>query len=133
MSTSLYTPLDASRREIRLLRVSPSRSKTDMVRCALFTASLDDKPKYWALSYVWGNAAITTPIYVDDRLFSATVNLEAALRHIRGTGVRELIIWVDAVCINQADLDERSSQVALMGAIYSGADLVEAWVGEDED
>ncbi|KAF4436703.1 heterokaryon incompatibility (het-6OR allele) [Fusarium acutatum] len=40
-----------------------------------------------------------------------------------------LPIWADALCINQADLDERSAQVKLMGHLYKSASIVLAWVG----
>ena len=43
-----------------------------------------------------------------------------------------LPIWVDALCINQADLAERVTQVQLMGRIYKSAHVVFAWVGKDD-
>ena len=42
-------------------------------------------------------------------------------------------MWIDALCINQKDRDERSQQVKLMGAIYRGAAQVIAWLGPDDD
>ncbi|KAH7154310.1 heterokaryon incompatibility protein-domain-containing protein [Fusarium sp. MPI-SDFR-AT-0072] len=41
-----------------------------------------------------------------------------------------LPIWADALCINQADLDERAAQVNLMGRLYKSASIVLAWVGK---
>ncbi|EWY83844.1 hypothetical protein FOYG_13633 [Fusarium oxysporum NRRL 32931] len=41
-----------------------------------------------------------------------------------------LPIWADALCINQADLDERAAQVKLMGRLYKSASIVLAWVGQ---
>ncbi|KLO94933.1 heterokaryon incompatibility protein (het-6OR allele) [Fusarium fujikuroi] len=41
-----------------------------------------------------------------------------------------LPIWADALCINQADLDERAAQVKLMGRLYKSATIVLAWVGQ---
>jgi len=46
--------------------------------------------------------------------------------------VMGLPIWVDALCINQADLAERATQVQLMGRIYKSAHVVFAWVGKDD-
>ncbi|KAH7396120.1 heterokaryon incompatibility protein-domain-containing protein, partial [Pyrenochaeta sp. MPI-SDFR-AT-0127] len=40
------------------------------------------------------------------------------------------VLWVDAICINQTDNDERSKQVAIMGEIYNRAIKVFAWLGE---
>ncbi|KAK2480511.1 hypothetical protein H9L39_06150 [Fusarium oxysporum f. sp. albedinis] len=77
---------------------------------------------------MWGNPSVTQPITVDDdKTFPATLSLQTALRHLRlQDGVRRL--WVDAVCINQSDNNERSRQVALMKGIYSKAGTVRVWI-----
>ncbi|KAL8307518.1 hypothetical protein RB597_000953 [Gaeumannomyces tritici] len=41
-------------------------------------------------------------------------------------------VWIDAVCINQHDLDERSSQVSLMGTIFATASSVVIWLGDPD-
>ena len=38
-------------------------------------------------------------------------------------------MWIDAICINQQDLLEKSRQVAMMGEIYANADTMFAWLG----
>ncbi|TKA66014.1 hypothetical protein B0A55_09277 [Friedmanniomyces simplex] len=38
-------------------------------------------------------------------------------------------IFIDAICINQGDVEERSSQVALMGEVYRRANEVVVWLG----
>lgn len=40
-------------------------------------------------------------------------------------------MWIDAICINQMDLNERAQQVQLMAEIYRKASLVVVWLGED--
>jgi hypothetical protein len=63
-----------------------------------------------------------------------TPNLTKALYHIRSAGqFKPQTLWVDAVCINQEDVDERSSQVALMRYIYGSAKAVTIWLGEDSE
>ena len=42
-------------------------------------------------------------------------------------------MWADAVCINQSDLDERSSQVSIMGDIYKNAQKCQVWLGTVEE
>jgi hypothetical protein len=59
-------------------------------------------------------------------------NLEAALRHLRLTQEARYL-WVDAICINQDDMDERSRQVSIMSEIYSKASQVVVWLGEREE
>lgn len=120
--------LDADALEIRLLLVH-SGEATEEVQCSLQLVSLTDKPKFTALSYVWGDTDITTPIRVDGQVFDATASLESALRHIRKGDVEETL-WVDAVCINQEDMVERQQQITLMGDLYSKANRVIIWLGE---
>lgn len=52
------------------------------------------------------------------------------LRYMRPTrGLR--LVWVDAICINQDDIQERDSQVSIMGQIYKGCSRVFVWLGQD--
>ena len=137
-SEQLYKTLNDSRSEIRVLEIL-STGSTETFECRLHTVSLDDKPAYAALSYVWGDSKITEDIQVNDQRVSITTNLAAALRHVKAHWQTALLdrdpasfrIWADALCINQADLAERQSQVQLMKRIYSGAEMVISWVGQD--
>ncbi len=60
--------------------------------------------------------------------FPVTINLKAALRALRQRK-KVRVLWVDAVCINQADIPEKNVQVPLMSRLYSGADSVIVWLG----
>ncbi|KAI1497455.1 heterokaryon incompatibility protein-domain-containing protein [Biscogniauxia marginata] len=149
MSTELekgvsYQPLDSSRSEIRLIRISYTSedSTTDAdgslapLALTLHTASLDDPSlHYFALSYVWGNGNDTVPITVGGAPFFATRNLVVALRVCRGVlgSAPDLYLWVDAVCINQRDVSERNEQVGLMGRIYRQTRKVLVWLGPGDD
>ena len=116
MDRLVYQPLDSSKSEIRLLSIVPD-PLDGPVRCTLHVVSLDCTPVFRALSYVWGDASITEDITIESCKLAVTTNLEAALRAVRrchrndGT---EMPLWADAVCIEQANLAERSSQVKLM-------------------
>jgi hypothetical protein len=113
--------------EFKLLSLRRGQS-SDLVTCDLFIASLDSSVKYEALSYVWGDPDDTKEIKICGEPFYATLNLESALRHLRYRD-RERIIWVDAICINQADHSERSHQVLQMDRIYQQAEEVVVWLG----
>jgi hypothetical protein len=79
--TSLqYQSLNKERNEFRILKILSEPDGSDMVRCNMNTCSLDDSPPFYALSYVWGNPESTADIIVNNCTFSATVNLEQALR-----------------------------------------------------
>lgn len=132
---SLHEPLDVAQEEIRLINILPATAKEDPIHCEIFTLSLlNVEPEmicYDAISYVWGDSAITEDIYIDNILLPVTTNLAAALRRLRFSGRHT--VWTDAVCINQTDLDERSQQVKLMGSIYSKACMVYIWLGEADE
>ncbi|KAK0662071.1 putative heterokaryon incompatibility protein [Cercophora samala] len=123
-----YGPLHQQDHSIRLLRLLPGRW-LDNIHCELETVSLDDNPAYDALSYVWGNPQDTSVITVDGSPFQATKNLVAALRRLRSS-VEVKVLWVDAVCINQADNDEKTHQVGMMARIYRSAADVQVFLGE---
>ncbi|KAL5393554.1 hypothetical protein PMIN04_009735 [Paraphaeosphaeria minitans] len=128
----VYAPLNSSLDEIRLLRLLPG-SDEDRLRCTLSIVSLDDRPHYEALSYVWGDDLEDTfPISLGGHTVQIRRNLHSALRGIRYLDC-ERILWIDALCIDQENVEERHTQVAIMGDIYSKADCVLAYIGEDFD
>ncbi|RYP41999.1 hypothetical protein DL767_000630 [Monosporascus sp. MG133] len=132
-----YLPLDPERRRIRILTLQPG-SFEEPLRCSISTTDLDTGSIYNALSYVWGDpSSSNTPgntVLLDGHPFPVTTNLLSALRHLRPpAGAGATALWVDAVCINQQDLDERRHQVTMMRDIYASAERVIIWLGEEED
>ncbi|KAL1877000.1 hypothetical protein Daus18300_002609 [Diaporthe australafricana] len=137
----LYTPLDSSKRQIRLLRVSCSEFDDDFapITCRLEVASLDDPSlNYIALSYAWGLETSTIPLVVHGTEFNITANLFGFLVRYRKLSyvvpqweLANLPLWIDAVCINQDDIPERNSQVQMMGSIYRSAIRTISWLGPD--
>lgn len=134
--SAIYKPLDTSRSEVRLLQIQ--KTKPDQpVKCRLRTVSLDDNPIYVALSYVWGDPSITRDIVVDGHVKPVTINLEAALRHVKDHWEslepdQEFLLWADAVCINQDDIPERNTQVQIMGSIYRKSSMAFVWLGQHD-
>ena len=121
-----YQPLSSENHEIRLLTLTGGK-RSAFVTCELKHYSLIDHPPYTALSYCWGNPDITKTIIVNGVKFQATINLEAALRQLQADGFTKM--WVDAICINQNDREERSRQVLRMRRIYTEASIVVVWLG----
>lgn len=118
--------------EIRLLELLPG-SGDSKVAGRLIHRSLDERPEYDALSYMWGDATVTIPIQLaDDCDFHVTVNLEKALRDLRLED-RILTLWVDAICINQRNIAERNGQVGFMRTIYEKAATVRTWLDHEID
>jgi len=110
----------------------PTGGFNDEIRCSLHVTSLDEAIAFTALSYVWGNPSVCKPIIVNGSVVSVTVNLEAAMRRLRQEDNPQ-VLWVDAICINQSDLDEKAAQIPFMSRIYSTAGRVVAWLGEDHE
>jgi hypothetical protein len=123
-----YPALSDSKREIRLIELLPGHGD-QQIACNLVVVALNRAPPYEALSYVWGNPLQTQQITVHGKEFKATVNLVDALRHLRESDMSR-ILWVDAICINQSDNTEKTSQVSLMGKIYSAATRGLVWLGD---
>jgi hypothetical protein len=132
-SSFSYNPLDKASRSIRLLILSPIPHPEDnRIQCSLVTKSLNLSLQYEALSYVWGPVdELNLRIRLDNCLFPVRRNLLLALRALRG--VTERILWIDALCINQEDIEERGSQVQIMGSIYAGAQCVLSWLGTPDE
>lgn len=114
---TIYSELRPERRDIRILTVSPG-AFNDEIQCKLHSVSLDDNPSYTALSYCWGDAKQRGHITVNGQTDSVTKSLELALRYMRRIE-DEMVIWADAICINQYDAIEKSFQVAIMANIYA--------------
>ncbi|KAI0423983.1 heterokaryon incompatibility protein-domain-containing protein [Xylaria sp. FL1042] len=127
-------------RYIRLLELQPGQFAEKIHVKILEPHRLDIKGKWQALSYVWGSEKDPAVIHVGGmspdhracRELKVTRNLEEALRYLRYKhGIRTM--WIDSICINQADKAEQSAHVAEMGEIYRNASQVIAWLGAPSD
>jgi hypothetical protein len=134
-----YPPLPAGF-DIRLLRLMPHKDGTAPVQCQLFDYSLQESGKrthpYDALSYVWGGSDKLQSISVGEHGLQydlpVTEKLHEALSRLRYRSI-ERIIWVDAVCINQENEQEKGQQIQFMAKIYAQANRVVVWLGEAAD
>jgi hypothetical protein len=126
---TIYKPLDFDKHQIRLVELQPSQRVDAEVICNLKTASFaQHAPHYEALSYAWGDPRSVDFIKLDGITAPVTVNLATALRHLRNsTEVR--VLWIDALCINQSDNNERAHQVKAMKEIYQNALATRVWLG----
>lgn len=105
----IYSPLKTATGEIRLAVILPAKSGTE-VSVNLRTVQLNKSstPEYEALSYTWGSVESPVSIRINDcNLLPVTRNLEEALQRLH-CETRPRALWIDAICVNQEDLDERS-------------------------
>ncbi|KAI1377774.1 HET-domain-containing protein [Hypoxylon crocopeplum] len=122
-----YRPLGET--EVRLLRIVPG---TGTVECLLHQMPLAEVKFFYALSYVWGDTSHMQTIMLEGQPFLVTRNLYQVLHQFRqrpyDLGYPKDYFWVDAICINQDDLDERSCQIPRMMDIYHAGHVV-IWLG----
>ncbi|KAF6810894.1 het domain protein, partial [Colletotrichum plurivorum] len=130
-SKSIYEPLPPNIESTRFLRIAPAARDTDPVVCSLVQILLAERPRFAALSYMWGPELPTETVRVNGRQFEVRKNLAGALRCLRRqmAGMSVGLFWIDSLCINQADVEERSRQVRMMGQIYLRAQEVVVWLG----
>ncbi|EPE37003.1 hypothetical protein GLAREA_09166 [Glarea lozoyensis ATCC 20868] len=156
----VYSPLNEALNKIRVLSFVGGEEEV-VLRCKVEIVSLDalkegacvernggeswesqfNAPQHrftWGdfatLSYVWGSGR-SRKIILNEQPTYIGANLEAALRSLRGTQRfnGRFRLWVDALCINQKDVEERGRQVKKMHMLYSSAWIVISWAGEERN
>ena len=127
-----YKPLNDDLKEIRLLNLHRGDFKAD-IHISIDTVSLapDNNPTYEALSYVWGSLENPIDIQVGAHTLAVTHNLAEALPYLRYRD-KPRVLWIDAICVNQQDLKERSCQVRRMADLYRLAERVVVWLGPEK-
>ena len=131
----VYARLLNTESEIRLLSSEENDHKQMCFR--IETVRLHRAPPYAALSYEWGESDVLGDIRINGGAFNVRQSLYLCLKALkarqrRGTLDHNLKLWADAVCINQSDVEEKNSQVAMMAEIYQNAKEVFAWLGSSQ-
>ncbi|KAI9771595.1 MAG: hypothetical protein M1840_001810 [Geoglossum simile] len=138
---------------IRLLHLLPSTDRNAKLECQLVETQIPDflrgqsghstprrstHVQYQALSYVWGEPEFPKSLHVlqvdgapPAGAINITENLHSALQNLRKRD-KTLVLWVDAVCIDQANIPERNSQVGGIPQTYAEAVGVLVWLGVDD-
>ncbi|KAL8730911.1 MAG: hypothetical protein Q9181_004494 [Wetmoreana brouardii] len=149
-----HPPLNLAENVIRLLCLHQGR-KEETIKCSFLVVSLADgarRPEYEALSYYWGTDEPSNEILirydpnsdtkvlrkertlknlgdlVKPKRFNIRDNLLAALRQFRSKD-EDIYLWVDTLCIDQDNEEEKTEQVTKMAKIYSTASHVLVWLG----
>lgn len=123
-----YPPLIEAR-QIRLLQVSCDYD--DRIRCKFVVTSLDDLlHPFIAMSYTWGEPSPTDKSWFDDNHYLPLASSASTMLRRVLAPRSDQYFWVDALCINQVNVAEKTIQVGMMYDIYSSAEKVFSWVGE---
>jgi hypothetical protein len=137
-----YAPIESQARssyggsfspEIRLLMLSPKPGLQGELNGRLKTTRLSDAPSYIAVSYEWEGpqtrAGCELNLQIQDHIIPLKPNLAHALTCFQKNLTELKYLWIDAICINQANVDERGQQVQIMNEIYQQAHAVWVWLG----
>jgi len=136
-----YLPLPQSPiLNYRTFTLNPASDLSDTIHGSLHNSSCQitdlEAPsfdEFEALSYAWGNVIPTSKIeFPNNSYLSIAANLESFLRYRRQPD-QPVTLWIDAICINQDDVEERNSQVQAMGMIYFLASRLSIWLGPPSD
>ncbi|OCL03674.1 HET-domain-containing protein, partial [Glonium stellatum] len=123
-----------SSKEIRLVILQPSCQWSSLIQCNIYTTSLEGNPPptYDVLSYAWHGTSRTKQLQLNGEIVQPTESLESALRHLR-RHEESRVLWIDEMCVNQADAAERNYAVRSMRSIFQQAQNVIAWLGDESD
>ncbi|KAG5745299.1 hypothetical protein H9Q70_012013 [Fusarium xylarioides] len=125
----LHQPITGDK-EIRLLILEPG-AREDALECQLVNAELAWRTRFEALSYAWGDDTTKYLVKCSGQCICVWANLHDALLDLRHP-TRKRVLWIDALCINQADNEEKSKQIRLMHEIYSQAQEVLIYLGKSD-
>ncbi|KAJ4295439.1 hypothetical protein N0V90_007451 [Kalmusia sp. IMI 367209] len=128
MSDFNFEPFQDARSEFRLLTIYPG-SPREPLTCELNIFSVASLPDYEALSYTWGDNDVYNTIQINNKNFVTFRNAHNALFELRDPFAYR-VIWIDAICINQRDLEEKRHQILLMKIIYENASRVIVWFSQ---
>lgn len=127
-----YEPLNPG--EIRMLQLHLGQDEGP-IHIDISHHPLTDLEKCEALSYEWGRGGRTQDIFCEGAIIKGTPNLLAALKALRTRAIEAedsatKFLWIDALCIDQEDQNDKITQLPLMEDIYSKSDRVLIWLGE---
>lgn len=104
--------------------------------CSLTAPPIDSTPSFQTISYCWGDEEATENVVCIVQgipgILKVTPHLYEGLRCIFSIA-GSTVVWIDAICINQSDDDEKNVQVAQMGSVYASAGNVFVWLGLAQD
>jgi hypothetical protein len=118
----------------RLLRLQLNENSEPLIG-DLLEHTVDHSPPYQCISYAWGISEANDSIEIQGQKLAITKAVQMVLRWIRADqrNTTPELLWIDSICINQDDIEERGEQVRHMKKIYSGAERVLVYLGEEAE
>lgn len=133
-NSSLYHYQPLKQDEIRLLEVRSAEDGSPTAKLRTFVLGRKGCPSFKALSYVWGDPIERWPLPIGPHQLPVLQSLKPFLEFIQTRpDTRNTWWWIDSICINEHDMQERAKQVQLMGQIYRQARETIVWLGPAAD
>jgi len=140
MTSFIYNKLSPTSTSIRLLRILPAQPSSPEAQISAklytfpFSPGLKGCPPFAAISYTWSSPSQPTiPIKVNDSILHAHPTVHELLLTLRDSRkeypLQPHFIWIDSICIDQDDAEERNHHGKMMGEVYSSAERVLVWLG----
>ncbi|KAI1390721.1 HET-domain-containing protein [Hypoxylon trugodes] len=122
--------------ETRFIILDSATREDEPLSCSIIHRRRSNQAgNYVAISYVWGEPDFSRSLKVkcDDDIsyLKITPNVDVLLRRLRALKVLDCL-WLDAICLNQADENEKSQQIPAMGRIFGEAKMVHIWIGPED-
>lgn len=118
-----YSPLEDAAAQIRLLKICSFDNATEKVELRITSHFIIDAPEFVAISYTWGSSSNLSSVLLNDSWIEVRENCHNALLQCRQQNIKQHI-WIDSICINQDNVDEKGTQVAIMASLYKHASQV---------
>ena len=127
-----YTYQRLDENEIRLLKVEPG-SEDEQIQGTVSHVHFSSPGdlRYETISYCWGDSQRRGTVILDGFQIDVPASSVDALKCMRHPD-RHRVLWIDSICINQADIIERNSQVDMLGSIYASSLMNLVYLGEDD-
>jgi hypothetical protein len=115
---------------MRLLYLLPGTSES-LLQAVLNHIACNYAGTYQALSYVWGSSVRDKELVTPNGIIPITTSLHKALIALRQSD-QAIMVWVDAVCINQSDYKEKAQQIRLLPEIFQACECTYAFLSEGD-
>ena len=130
--TTQYKYHNLPKEHIRLFMLFPGEGDAPL-KGAIYSLPFDDAGIYRTLSYVWGDTEQQMhPLVTPEGSVQITDALKAILEKLR-MRMKSVTLWIDALCVNQADPVEKAQQIRLLPGIFQEATCTLAFLGADND
>ncbi|OAL56939.1 HET-domain-containing protein [Pyrenochaeta sp. DS3sAY3a] len=142
-ATFRHIPLSNPTCEIRLVKIQSELDRHGRICLDMISAPLShesnnpnsacEDPEYSALSYTWGDSTNDETVCLSSGTLRISYNLHECLHALRKNGDSDKCLWIDQLCIDQSNTNERNQQVRIMGDVYRKASIVIIWLGPSTD